>query len=90
MLQSRSVIDYLEDRNMQDFIVLGLVPGTSIQIGFEGWIFLSEITLIIFCLFSIWRHHMLKSLTRAMHQSRVESVTDHKAGAPAEYISARR
>ncbi len=32
---------------MQDFIVLGLIPGTNIQIGFLGWLTVAAVLLII-------------------------------------------
>lgn len=30
---------------MQDFIVLGLIPGTNIQIGFLGWLIIAAVII---------------------------------------------
>jgi hypothetical protein len=46
---------------MQNFIVLGLVPGTGLQITFIGWIISSLIVLDALCVIFFIRKHLVRN-----------------------------
>ena len=47
---------------MYSFIVLGLVPGTNIQISFELWLqFVAGLTIyILLCIFAVWTYRFFR------------------------------
>lgn len=47
------------------FIVLGLIPGTNIQIGFWAWIVLMVISLAVF---KLYKHRLVSIISAWWHQ----------------------
>lgn len=41
---------------MQTLLVLGLIPGTHIQITFQGWLDLMEALVFLLALRRLWQH----------------------------------
>jgi hypothetical protein len=50
---------------MYSLLVLGLIPGTNIQIGFWAWIILTAILMITFALY---KQHLVRLIKRWWHQ----------------------
>jgi len=40
---------------MQNFIVLGIVPGTNLQLTFDFWLYTAVVLLIVPLMASLWR-----------------------------------
>ena len=45
---------------MQDFIVLGIIPGTNIQLDFNDWVLISASLIVSYVLFSYVVRHVHK------------------------------
>jgi hypothetical protein len=57
---------------MQSFIVLGLVPGTNIQLNFNFWLYVTVLLLITPVLRTVWRRRdVARSYIIALIISRV-------------------
>jgi Sec-independent protein translocase protein TatA len=50
---------------MYSFLVLGLVPGTNIQIGFWTWIIIMVVVTVVF---RHYKQHLVESLNKWWHQ----------------------
>ena len=46
---------------MQNFIVLGLIPGTDIQITFEMWLISAASLLFLILLLGFWHRHLFRT-----------------------------
>jgi hypothetical protein len=55
---------YIKEWHMQDFFVLGQIPGTSIIISFTMWMQLFAIVLAIAVLISVRRSQAVKKYSR--------------------------
>lgn len=50
---------------MYTFLVLGLIPGTNIQIGFWGWIIIMSASVITF---KLYRQYIIEIIEKWWHQ----------------------
>jgi hypothetical protein len=63
---------------MEDFIVLGFVPGTSIQIDFYVWLLAASILVLLRLIMAMHRYHTLRNLIilliirRQIHQQQAK------------------
>ncbi len=62
---------------MDSLLVLGLIPGTNIQITFIAWLLLGVATIAAFALLYIKRRHLLMFWMLARDLNRQLSKLDH-------------
>lgn len=67
---------------MYTFLVLGLIPGTNIQIGFWGWIIIMSASVIVY---KRYKDHLRQYLDNWWHQ-----FDDDLEGVPHEPLHASR
>ena len=59
---------------MEDFVFLGIIPGTDIQISFEMWLaIMAGLSMCLLVLVAIVRHRLLQHEQR-VHKIKVQAI----------------